>query len=171
METYDWSKFDIYFYINSSVDKIFDKWATASGLESFFMKKVDYESKNDETRDKNIHVRAGDRYTWEFYYGSIIEGEIIEVEQNKKVSFTFGDSIVDVLLTGSNKRTLIHLCQRNIPLSEEAKIHVHLNCRGAWIHFLTVLKSVLEFNVDCRDKELLTAGSISTRFFPEEYSN
>jgi hypothetical protein len=135
------------------------------------MKTVHYESSNGEPRDRNAHVKPGDQYKWEFIHGPIIRGVIIDVEPDRKISFTFGDeSKVDVLLTKSGERTLVHLCQRDIPLTTEGMVVEHLNCRGAWIHFLTVLKSVVEFKVDCRDKESLTGGSLTVGFFPKEYS-
>ena len=77
---------------------------------------------------------------------------------------------MDVFFVKSENRTLVHLQQKNMLTTEENKIDEHLNCRGAWIHFLTVLKSVVEFNVDCRDKEATTAGSFGTWFFPPEFS-
>jgi len=135
------------------------------------MKKVKYISSDGEPRGRNEHIKPDDRYTWEFIHGSILEGVIVEVKLNQKISFTFGDeSIVDVLFIKSDNRTLVHLIQRNIPKTENSKVNIHLNCRGAWIHFLTVLKSVIEFNVDCRDKEALTGGSLATGFTPKEYS-
>jgi uncharacterized protein YndB with AHSA1/START domain len=169
MSSYDWSKFDIFIYIESTPEILFDKWATSAGLESFFMKNVKYESADGEPRASNEHVKKDDRYTWEFIHGSVLNGAIVEVILNQKVSFTFGESIVDVLFIKSKNRTLVHLIQRNIPTDEESKVDTHLNCRGAWIHFLTVLKSVIEFNVDCRDKESLTGGSLATGFTPKEH--
>ncbi len=170
MKNYDWSKFDIYFYIESPPAVIFDKWATATGLESFFMRKVVYETAEGKPRDGNARVKAGDTYKWEFIYGPVIKGEILDARLSRKFSFSFGDSIVDIVFTKSDGRTLVHLRQRNIPVDEDSKVHIHLNCRGAWIHFLTVLKSVIEFNTDCRDQVTLTGGSLATGFFPEEYS-
>ena len=173
MNTYDWSKFDIYIYIKSAPETLFNKWTTAEGLESFFMNEVQFESKDGKKRTKIEYVKPGDKYKWEFIHSSIIHGIILDVEQNRKISFTFGDdpdaSIVDVLFIKSNNRTLLHLSQKNIPTSDEAKVNIHLNCRGAWIHFLTVLKSVVEFNIDCRDKEPLTGGSLAAGFVPKEY--
>ena len=170
MSNYDWSKFDIYIYMESTPEILFDKWATSAGLESFFMKKVKYESANGESRAGDEHVRKDDKYTWEFVHGSVLNGVVVDVILNKQVSFSFGESIIDVKFIKSNNRTLVHLIQRNIPTDEESKVDTHLNCRGAWIHFLTVLKSVIEFNVDCRDKESSTGGSLATGFVPQEYS-
>jgi len=100
MNSYDWSKFEIFIYIESNPEKLFNKWATASGLESFCMKKVGYESLERKVRDRNEHVKPGDKYIWEFIHGSILQGIIVEVKLNQKISFTFGEqSIVDKLYT------------------------------------------------------------------------
>jgi uncharacterized protein YndB with AHSA1/START domain len=171
MSAYDWSSFDIYLYIDGPAEPIFRKWVTAAGLESFFMKSVRYVTGEGIQRKSEELVKPGDHYVWEFYHKATVEGEVLAVEPNHKISFTFGlPTTVDVRLTESDGRTLVHLCQRNMQVSDEGMVQEHMNCRGAWIHFLTVLKSLVEFGIDCRDKQSLTAGSLTVGFIPEEYS-
>jgi uncharacterized protein YndB with AHSA1/START domain len=132
------------------------------------MKAVRHESPKGGPRDRHEPVHAGDRYTWEFIHGPTVEGTILDVEPNRRVAFTFGgDTKVDVLLTKTGTRTLVHLRQWNMATSAERMVNEHLNCRGAWIHFLTVLKSVLEYGADCRDKDPKTGGSVGIGFLPE----
>jgi hypothetical protein len=45
-------------------------------------------------------------------------------------------------------------------------MHIHANCRGAWVYFLTVLKILLEKGVDGRDMSRETGASFSTYFNP-----
>ena len=91
MSNYDGSKFDVFIYIESTPEVLFNKWATSSGLESFFIKTVSYKSPDGKQREPNEHVEQGDQYTWQFIHGFVIEGSILEVIPNQKMSFTFGD--------------------------------------------------------------------------------
>ena len=43
---------------------------------------------------------------------------------------------------------------------------VFVNCRAAWVYFLTVLKIGIEKGVDSRDKTRETGSSFSTYFDP-----
>ena len=80
--------------------------------------------------------------------------------------FTFGDSKVCISVQPYRKGTLTRLRQFDIPDHADARMHIHANCRGAWVYFLTVLKILLEKGVDGRDMSRETGASFSTYFNP-----
>jgi hypothetical protein len=45
-------------------------------------------------------------------------------------------------------------------------MHLHNNCRAAWVYFLTVLKVLMEHGIDGRDKTRETGASFATHFDP-----
>ena len=74
--------------------------------------------------------------------------------------------MVSVIVRPYRGGALLRLRQSEIPDSEEARVHVHLNCRAAWVYFLTVLKVRLEHGIDARDRSRETGSSYSTYFNP-----
>jgi hypothetical protein len=71
---------------------------------------------------------------------------------------------IDVVSLGEFSH--IHLIQKNIPETEEAKVKLHLDCRGGWIYFLTCLKGALKCAVDIREKDPHRALSLAIGFQP-----
>jgi uncharacterized protein YndB with AHSA1/START domain len=169
MSAYDWSRFEIFFYIPKPVETLFARWTTSGGLESFFIRQARLRSADGRLRGASEPAEAGDRYEWDWWHPFSSSGRVEAVDPGAgKLSFTFGKTCrVDVTLSPADGTTLLHLVQRGIPLDEESRAHVHLDCRGGWIHFLMNLKSVLEHGIDLREKDPVRARSLSVRFQPE----
>jgi len=166
MSDYDWSLFDIFLRINAPAKYIFDSWATARGLVSFFVAKASFESAQGVVRGGAEHASVGDRYEWAFIHGPVIEGEMCEMTRDVSLAFTFASGIVTIKIDPLPGGSLLNLRQEGIPTTADAMVNEHINCRGAWIHFMTVLKIQLEHGVDGRDVDPTTAGSLATRYRP-----
>lgn len=164
---YDWSKFDIYFYVEASPDDVYQRWLCASGLESFFVQRAHFVDATGNEREPGDPVKEGDTYAWTWWENSVSNGRITSVDEGKRcIAFTFLDCKVSVNVSRNNGATLIHLVQSEIPLTEKAKVCTHLNCRGGWIYFLTVLKGVLEAGVDVREKDPGRTHCLDVVFHP-----
>lgn len=164
---WDWSAFDVYLAVRAPPERVLERWRTAAGLESFFIRTAVFRSPSGEVRGPHEPALPGDRYLWTYWHGARSEGQVLAGRDGDEVSFTFGPTAtVRLRCRATHGGCLIELRQENIADTEDARAHEHLNCRGGWIHFLTVLKGLVEHGVDIRDRDPATAGSLSTRFRP-----
>ncbi len=164
--TYDWTKFDIVFYYNQSIEEVFRFWATSSGLEEFFIEKASYESADRIKRSSKEIAQRGDKYYWKWRHSFSIEGEVLNVINNEEFSFTFGSMKVAIHFGIVGNQTELYLVQTEIPGTEDGKVMGHLNCRSCWIFFLSNLKSILETGQDLRDLDPERVSSMEVGFIP-----
>jgi uncharacterized protein YndB with AHSA1/START domain len=162
---YDWSKFDIYFFLSAPPKTVFDSWATPRGLESFFVKRCTASAEGKDRRADESFLE-NDYYNWDWFFDYSSSGRILNIHDGKSLSFTFGKCVVTVEFRPHDDGTLLHLCQSGMSPTEEDKTRIHLDCRGGWIYFLTNLKALLEHQVDVRDKRPDTSRSLAINFVP-----
>ena len=165
-QAYDWSKFEIVFYYDQPVEQVFRCWASASGLEAFFIEKASYHSAAGERRARNAMVEKGDQFHWDWRQSLNLEGEVLNVAENSEFSFTFGDMKVQVYFSRVGSQTELYLLQSEIPDTQDGRVMGHLNCRSCWVFFLTNLKSVLDTGQDLRDASPERVSSIEVGFQP-----
>ena len=144
--SYDWSAFDLYFYIGARVQDVFSRWVTPQGQSSFFVSSASF----DPPRDAEERCQKGDRYQWVWPHGHRSTGEILAVRADEFLSFSFGETTVDLIFEATPGGTRIHLRQHQIPTTEDGQVNIHLNCRGGWIFFLTNLRVVMGGLADAR---------------------
>lgn len=162
----DWTSFKLYATVRVSPKKVTAAWVTSSGMESFFVEMMQITDPEGALRNPNTSAYAGDRFTWRWHNGRRISGEYLSVQDDGSVSFTFGESKVRIRVHPVSDNTLLELTQYDIPDTPEARMHIHTNCRAAWVYFLTNLRFVLERGIDGRDKTRETGASFSTYFDP-----
>ncbi len=114
----------------------------------------------------NEYFSEGDKYQWEWFFNWKSSGSIAQVIPNKSLTFTFGKCAVSVVLRPYDTGTFIHLVQSGMSPNEEDMVNLHLDCRCGWTYFLSNLKTVLEHNVDGRDKRADTSRSLEIGFIP-----
>ena len=163
----DWTSFKLYATVRVSPKKVIAAWITSSGMESFFVEMMQITDPEGSLRNPNTSAYAGDRFTWRWHNGRRISGVYLSVQDDGSVSFTFGESKVRIRVHPVGGSTLLELTQYDIPDTPEARMHVHTNCRAAWVYFLTNLRFVLERGIDGRDTTRETGASFSTYFDPE----
>ncbi|MBT7608911.1 MAG: SRPBCC domain-containing protein [Bacteriovoracaceae bacterium] len=160
-DQYDWSQFIITFYYPVSVEKLFETWTTANGLESFFIEECKFGSKR-----KNEIAEKGDSYNFQWRHDFNVSGEVLEVEKNKYFSYTFGSMKVSIKFEKTENGSMCFIHQENI--TEDNKMMGHLNCRSCWIFFMTNLKSVYMTATDLRDENPEIVSSMEVEFIPKE---
>jgi len=162
----DWTTFDLHVAISAEPSAIMRCWSTINGMESFFVEMMRITGPDDRERAPDSEARPGDKFIWRWHNGRRVKGEYLQAEARNEVRFTFGDSKVSVIARPYKTGSLLRLRQYEILDSEEARMHVHGNCRAAWVYFLSVLKILLEHGIDGRDRTRETGASFSTYFDP-----
>jgi len=162
----DWTRFDLHVAIAAEPARVLEAWSTIDGMESFFVQVMRITDADARERGPKEPARPGDRFIWRWPTGRYVKGEYLSVDLASKVCFTFGDSKVCVVAQPYRSGTLLRLTQFEIPDDDEARMHIHANCRGGWVYFLSVLKTLMEHGVDGRDMSRDTGASFSTYFDP-----
>ncbi len=169
---YDWTRFEICFYYDAPPESVFRAWATARGLESFFLETAEHRGPDGAVRGAvrgpDDPVEPGDSYRWTWRHGHPLEGRFLTVDPACRIAFTFGSMRVDVRLVDVDGGTRLDLEQTAIPDTEDGRVRSHLNCRSCWIFFLTNLKSRLATGTDLRDELPERASSMEVGFVPRE---
>ena len=164
--TYDWSKFEIVFYYDQSIDDVFRFWVTGAGLEAFFIEKAYFESIAGVKRAANDMIEKGDQHRWKWRQPFTVSGEVLNVKYNQEFSFTFGSMKVSIYFSSVGNQTELFLVQSEIADTPDGRVFGHLNCRSCWVFFLTNLKSVLETGRDLRDASPERVSALEVGFKP-----
>lgn len=162
----DWTEFRLYVAIDAAPERVLRAWSTIEGMESFFVAMMRITDQEGRERGPDEAAVAGDRFVWRWHNGRALSGRYLDVDPRRGVSFTFGESCVRLQAREHESGALLELCQYGIPDTPEANMHVYVNCRAAWVYFLTALRAHLELGVDILDKTIATGGSFSTYFDP-----
>jgi len=153
MDTYDWSQFHLRMYYLAPRADVFRRFATAAGLESFFIHSARHVAPDGTPRAPDEAVRTGDRYQWTYVHDFAHGGTFEHVEKDRRVRFTFGTMSVDVEFRDAPGATEVHLHQTGCATEDPDRAWQHLNCRSCWIYFLTNLRSILAGGPDVRDHD------------------
>jgi len=168
MKPYDWSQFHVRMYYLAPLAKVFPRFSTAEGLESFFIRKAVHAAPDGAERGSREQVQGGDSYHWTYVHDFAHGGEFLEVEPDRLVRFTFGTMEVAVHFRDVGEATEVDLHQTNCATVDPDRAWQHVNCRSCWIYFLTNLRSVLAGGGDLRDHDHPGWNdSVSIGFEPE----
>ena len=170
---YDWTSFSLHMYYQVEPTLVYRAWATAEGLASFFIRTATFLTPDGEPRASDALTAANDRYRWAWHHDFQLEGSILAAEPDRHLQFTFGSPMaVAITLYRVADGTLLKLEQTGIPdATAMQRAHSHLNCRSCWTFFLTNLKSVLEHDIDLREKEPHRSDCVGIEFTPRELNN
>jgi hypothetical protein len=151
-----WSSFILRVTIKADPQKIYDAWATQAGLESWFLRKAEFIKPGGVKRDRNSYIEKGDVYEWLWFgYGDDVveKREVVEINGKDLVKFLFsGGCLVTVVVKQGKEEVVVELKQENIPLDEDPKMNLCLNCSAGWTFYMANLKSILEGGIDLRNK-------------------
>lgn len=153
MSSYDWSQFHVHMYYAAPREAIFRRFATAAGLESFYMGIAVHTAADGTPRGRDEVVQTGDTYDWTYVHDYAHPGTFLEVIPDALVRFTFGDMEVAVRFRDVDGATEVDLHQTGCAIEDPARAWQHVNCRSCWIYFLTNLRSVLATGHDVRDHD------------------
>ena len=165
---YDWSVFQITYFVKAPLPAVYSLWSTAAGMQKFWADDVSCVDENDVRRDENEDYRNGDKLTLRFPTDTGTELEILNIEKDKFVLFSFGENYgwVHVALSPEGDRTQIILKQFGMPEEGDSPWQVHANARGWWIANLINIKSVLQYGNDLRVRSPDTSSGLGPQFRP-----
>ncbi|MEM7322070.1 MAG: SRPBCC domain-containing protein [Actinomycetota bacterium] len=151
MTGYDWTQFHVHMYYLAPLDEVFRRFATAAGMESFYVGRATFTTPDGVQRSADEVYGPGDTYHFEYVHDYRHGGEILAVEPDRLVAFTFGECTVTVRFRELDGATEVALHQTGCPTEDPERAWMHLNCRSCWIYFMTNLRSVLAGGPDVRD--------------------
>ncbi len=153
MSAYDWSQFHVHMYYLAPLDEVFRRFATATGLESFYLGRAEFTSPDGTLRAPDEVIAAGDAYDWTYLHDFSHGGKIEAVVPNELVRFSFGPMTVAVRFETVDGATHVDLHQTGCATEDPDRAWQHVNCRSCWIYFMTNLRSVLATGFDVRDRD------------------
>lgn len=155
MSSLSFDSFTKKIYIKSSLEKVYDSWATESGICSWFLRKASYVTSSSRVREAHEYIEAGDTYVWEWHnWDGKESGKILEANGRDRLVFSFAGSCkVTIELSTTGDKVLLGLRQENIPLEEDAKMEIHVGCSNGWTFWLTNLKAYLEHGILLHETE------------------
>ena len=155
MKKLQWHTFEKKIYIKSSIQKIYELWATQKGLTSWFLSHAEFNDENGNKRNEFEHIQTGDTYTWHWHnWDGKGEGNIIQANGKDYLELTFEDSKVSITLEEKNEVVIIILKQFEIPEDDENKLKIHFGCSNGWTFWLTNLKAYLEHGILLNETEI-----------------
>ncbi len=153
---YDWSRFTKRIDVKASPEKLYNAWATRSGIESWFLRLGEFSTADGLILANDKPVQKGIKYTWRWHGhndDATEHGEIIEANGIDLLVFSFGATMkVRVQVKVEEATNIVELEQYDIPTDEKGKTNFHLGCAEGWVFYLANLKSVMEGGIDLRNK-------------------
>ncbi len=155
MEKLQWNSFTKKIYIHTSIEKLYDLWATTNGITSWFLKEAEYKSQEGTTRKPSEYIQKGDTYTWQWHnWDGKEEGKVLEANGKDHIEISFDSSKVSVSLEKKNNVTIVILTQFDIPVDEESKLRVYYGCSNGWTFWLANLKAFVEHGILLNETEI-----------------
>jgi len=157
--TYDWTQFQREIFIKADLPTVFQAWAKPEEITKWFIAETAVTTANGLPRAENQTMQPGDRYHWRWHQDLQTGGVVLEVVENQRLQFTFGDResgtdekvIVTVSFQDLGDTTSIVLKQENMPDNEQSHVHWYMGCNMGWSFFMTNLKALLEHGIDLRE--------------------
>ncbi len=155
MEKLEWNSFTKKIYIHTTIERLYDLWATEKGITSWFLKKARYKNMEGQTRAPLEHIEKGDTYTWQWHnWDGKEEGKVLEANGKNYLEITFETSKLSILLEKINNVTMVTLTQFDIPTDDESKLRVHFGCSNGWTFWLANLKAYIEHGILLNETEI-----------------
>jgi uncharacterized protein YndB with AHSA1/START domain len=153
-----WTNFKVTGDYNIDIRSLYEAWATAEGIEKWFLRKANYYTVPLRLREPDEFILKEDTYEW-YWHGyddnTVETGQILEANGTDFIKFTFsGGSTVSISLYSRNGVSIVELLQENIPVEQDPSKNLYVQCQVGWTFYLANLKSVLEGGVDLRNKKL-----------------
>lgn len=163
MKNFDWTTFTRKIAIKAKLSDIYDAWTTADEIEKWFLSNATFYDANKESISKNVQLKKGMTYAWNWYLFDETEyGSITKANGTDAIQFTFaGECLVDIKLSVQGDDTIVELTQKNIPTDDDSKQGIRLGCASGWSFFLLNLKSVYEGGLDLRNKNTQLKGMLN----------
>ncbi len=158
MSAYDWSRFVTRINIHTTVEKLYNCWATKQGMEYWFLRLSEYKKPDGSLRMDNEPVQSGDSYRW-LWHGwdddTVEHGSILDCNGKDFIQFSFGKAgNCSITIKQEEGETIVELVQDHIPTDEQGMHYWHLGCKTGWTFYLANLKSLCEGGIDLRNRNV-----------------
>jgi len=164
--SYDWSRFVVRINVNAPIRKLYDAWATRTGIESWFLRLSEYKDKTGRFRKYDEQLASCDSYKWLWHGWSddtVEFGTIHNANGKDTFGFSFGKAgDCNIKIFTEIGETLVELIQENIPTDEQGKHYWHVGCKTGWTFYFANLKSIAEGGIDLRNKNVELQGLINS---------
>lgn len=167
-----WNEFKLRVNIDAPIDKVYPRWTTSGGLETWFLRKAivsppdigvgaiagkEDASGTEVVRQDSDLIQKGDRYQWYWhgYPDSVVEkGTILEANGKDRFCFSFSLGCpLSISLYRECDETIVELVESGLPADEETMLRHYVGDSKGWIFYLANLKSVLEGGLDLRNRK------------------
>ena len=148
-EHINWSSFRKRITVNRPLNQVYGAWAIPEKLQTWFLEKAAYTTKDGKTIEPKEQVKKGDHFTWKWHNWDFEEkGEVLMANLHDRIAFTFGPGgNVYIQLKPSKNGTEVELVQEKIPQDEQSKMNIFVGCATGWTFWLTNLKAWLEHGI------------------------
>ena len=174
---YDWSELQVTYFVDAPIEEVYRLWATADGMTRFWGDEVTAVNTDGDKKSGCAEYVNGDRIHLLFPTQSDTEIEILNIESNKFVLFSFGEGYGWVSVSFSSEesteesteeqRTRIVLRQFGMSDDMKTRWEIHAHARGWWIANLMNIQSVLVHGFDLRVREPASASGLGTLYQPD----
>lgn len=143
-------------YIKAPMEKLYWCWGTTEGITSWFLRKAEYTSKDENLRTPEERIGTGDSYVWEWHnWDGQEKGKVLQANGKDSLDVSFaGTCKLSVSMEDMGTAVLLTLKQYEIPTDEENKLNIHYGCSNGWTFWLANLKAYLEHGILLNETEL-----------------
>jgi len=160
-----WKQFTRRIPIQSDLEKVFLCFSTSAGLKKWFLRENIFTDANGKQRGEDEITQPGDEYSflWHGYDDNVTEkGKVISHNNRDHIEFSFtADSVVNVFLKEYKGQTIVELTHSKLPLNDDPKQNLYVQCSTGWVFYLSNLKSILEGGIDLRNRDVDLQGMIT----------
>ena len=165
---YDWSELQLTWHVDAPLGDVYELWSTAAGMQRFWGDLVEAKDDQGRSRPASEEYANGDRIRIRFPTGTETALQILNLEHERFLLFSFGDDYgwVNVRFETAGQRTRIVLRHFGLQTGDALSWHLQANARGWWILNLLNIQSVLLHNHDLRIRQPGCEGCLGTLFNP-----
>lgn len=140
--------------IKSTAAKLYQAWASADGLSSWFLRDASYFDTDGNERD-GVAVK-GDQFIWHWHgWNHEFKGEVLAAEEGDEFSFTFGEAgKVSVRFEQLDEQCEIVLTQSEIGTDEVALKNYYIGCSLGWSFWMVNLKAWVEHGITLNERDI-----------------
>lgn len=161
----DFSEFKLRVNIRTSIENAYRAWASAAGIESWFLGKMVFTKPNGTVRTGEELAQEGDEYA--IYYRNkpeavMVKGKVLKANGKDLFTFTFSKGCpLTISIYTEQDETMVQLLESNLPTDEETIRKHFIGDTKGWIFYLTNLKSILEGGLDLRNRNAAITNVIT----------
>ena len=159
----NWNQFIRRIPIKASKEQLYNAWATAAGINSWFLRKCRYWDTEGQLLSPSMLVSKGKyHWVWHGHADTVFEkNEVIESNGIDYFKFGFEGCMVTINIEEKADYCLLTLTQAEIVFDENPSENLYVQCGYGWTFYLTNLKSVLEGGLDLRNKDMEVKGVLN----------